>query len=189
MVEWIKRGNDDMDKIMTILTDSKISKDDEHIRIGFYANIGYFIHISQMLEYNLRKLICYFKSVEEIESGEITKERVDEIHKKFDEYYLRTYKDKYTLGKLKDEVSKLNLLKPEVIAIFKEINDYRIKVVHMIFQNNITCNEFEQSDKVLDYIMQRLVPMSNKVTDTNSLVLKCIETYQEDFRKYKNYMA
>ncbi|MDD4154539.1 MAG: hypothetical protein PHT30_03915 [Bacilli bacterium] len=178
-----------MDKIMTILTDSKISKDDEHIRIGFYANIGYFIHISQMLEYNLRKLICYFKSVEEIESGEITKERVDEIHKKYDEYYLRTYKDKYTLGKLKDEVSKLNVLKPEVIAIFKEINDYRTKVVHMIFQNNITCNELEQSDKVLDYIMQRLVPMSNKVTDTNSLVLKCIEAYQEDFRKYKNYKA
>ena len=189
MVEWKKRGNDDMDKIMTILTDSKISKDDEHIRIGFYANIGYFIHISQMLEYNLRKLICYFKSVEEIESDEITKERVDEIHKKYDEYYLRTYKDKYTLGKLKDEVNKHNVLKPEVIAIFKEINDYRTKVVHMIFQNNITCNELEQSDKVLDYIMQRLVPMSNKVTDTNSLVLKCIETYQEDFRKYKNYKA
>jgi hypothetical protein len=183
VVEWKKRGNDDMDKIMTILTDSKISKDDEHIRIGFYANIGYFIHISQMLEYNLRKLICYIKSVEEIKSGEITKERVDEIHKKYGEYYLRTYKDKFTLGKLKDEVSKLNVLKPEEIAIFNEINDYRTKIVHMIFQNNITYNELEQSDKVLEYIMQRLVPMSNKVTDTNSLVLNFINTFREDFRK------
>jgi hypothetical protein len=186
VVEWKKRGNDDMDKIMTILTDSKISKDDEQIRVGLYANIGYFIHIAQMLEYNLRKLICYVKSVEEIESSEITKERVDEIHKKYDEYYLSTYKEKFTLGKLKNEVSKLNLLKPEVIAILKEINDYRTKIVHMIFQNNIICNELEQSDKVLDYIMQRLVPMSNKVTETNTFVLKCIDTFQEDFRKYKN---
>ena len=176
----------DMNKIMTILTDSNISKDDEQIRIGLYANIGYFIHIAQMLEYNLRKLICYVKSVEEIESGEITKERIDEIHKKYDEYYLSTYKEKFTLGKLKDEVSKLNLLKPEEIAIFKEINDYRTKVVHMIFQNNISCNELEQSNKVLDYIMQRLVPMSNKVTETNSFVLKRIEAYQEVFRKYEN---
>ena len=175
-----------MNKIMTILTDSNISKDDEQIRIGLYANIGYFIHIAQMLEYNLRKLICYVKSVEEIESGEITKERIDEIHKKYDEYYLSTYKEKFTLGKLKDEVSKLNLLKPEEIAIFKEINDYRTKVVHMIFQNNISCNELEQSNKVLDYIMQRLVPMSNKVTETNSFVLKRIEAYQEVFRKYEN---
>jgi hypothetical protein len=178
-----------MEKRMTILTDEKISKDDEQVRIGLYANIGYFIHIAQMLEYNLRKLICYVKSVEEIESGEITKERVDEVHKKYDEYYLSTYKNKFTLGKLKDEITKLNMLKPEVIATFKEINDYRTKVVHMIFQNNIACNELEQSDKVLDYIMKRLVPMSNKVTETNSFVLKCIEAYQEDFRKYKNYKA
>ena len=56
----------------------------------------------------------------------------------------------------------------------------------MIFQNNINCNEFEQSDKVLDYTMIRLVPMSNMVTETNKLVLKCIETHQEDFRNYKN---
>lgn len=53
----------------------------------------------------------------------------------------------------------------------------------MIFQNNITYNELEQSDKVLEYIMQRLVPMSNKVTDTNSLVLNFINTFREDFRK------
>ena len=186
MVEWKKRGNEDMDKIMTILTDSKISKDDEHIRIGFYANIGYFIHIAQMLEYNLRKLICYVKSVEEIESGEITKERVDEIHKKYDEYYLKTYEDKFTLGKLKNEIAQLKIFKPEIVSLFTEINDYRIKVVHMMFQNNIICNELEKSDKVLEYTMKRLVPMSNKVTETNKLVLKCIETYQEDFRNYKN---
>ena len=89
---------------MTILTDSNISKDDEQIRIGLYANIGYFIYISQMLEYNLRKLLCYVKSVEEIESCKITKELVDEIQKRYDEYWLSTCKDKYTLGRLKDEI-------------------------------------------------------------------------------------
>lgn len=174
-----------MDKEFTISVDSDISKDDEQIRIAFYASIGYFIQVAQMLEYNLRKLICYAKSVSEIESGEITKGRVAEIHKKYDEYYLRTYKDKFTLGKLKDEVAKLNIFQPDAIALFKEINDYRAKVVHMIFQNNVICREFERSDKVLDYTTKRLVPMSDKTEVINKLVIKCIEDYREDLREYE----
>jgi len=42
---------------LTILTDLNISKDDEQVRVGLYANIGYFIQMSQMLEYNLRILL------------------------------------------------------------------------------------------------------------------------------------
>jgi hypothetical protein len=174
-----------MNKTLTILTDLNISKDDEQVRVGLYTNIGYFIQMSQMLEYNLRILLCYAKSLEEIESGEITTSRVDEIHKKYDDYYLSTYKDKFVLGRLKDEVAKLNLFEPDVIAIFKAINDYRTQVVHKIFQNNNNSKVFEQSDNVLEYIMKRLVPMAESATTANEFVVKCIEAHREDFREYK----
>lgn len=173
-----------MDKKYTILTDSGISKDNEHVRIALYANIGYFIQVVQMLEFNLRKLICYMKSVNEIKIGPITKERVDEIHKKYDEYYLKTYKKKFTLGKLKDELAKLNVFDSEAIECFEEINDYRIKVVHTIFQNNVVTNVFESTDNVLEYMMQRLVPMSNKTEELNKFVIKTITSYRDEFRKY-----
>ena len=53
----------------TIQVDNNISTDDQEIRIAFYSNIGFFIEVAQMLEYNLRKLLCYHKSVTEIEEG------------------------------------------------------------------------------------------------------------------------
>ena len=174
-----------MSKKLTILTDLNISKDDEQVRVGLYANIGYFIQMSQMLEYNLRILLCYAKSLEEIESGEITTSRVNEIHNKYHDYYLSTYKDRFALGRLKDEVAKLNLFEPDVIAIFKEINDYRTQVVHKIFQNNNNSKVFEQSDNVLEYIMNRLIPMAENATTANEFVVKCIEAHREDFREYK----
>lgn len=54
---------------LTIQFNSDIAEDDSNIRIAFYANIGFFIEIVQMLEFNLRKLICYHNSVTEIEKN------------------------------------------------------------------------------------------------------------------------
>lgn len=174
-----------MEKSFTILTDTNISEDNEQVRIALYANIGFFIQVVQMLEYNLRKLICYVRSVNEIESGDINSERVENIHKKYDDYYLKTYKDKFTLGKLTKEVEKLGIIKEEVISFFIEINDYRIKVVHMIFQNNIYCDELKSSDKVLEYMKQRLIPMITKTENLNKFVINCIDAYKDSFREYK----
>lgn len=174
-----------MDQEFTILTDSKISFDNEQIRIAFYANIGYFIEIAQMLEFNLRKLICYVLSVKEIESGDINSERVETIHKKYDDYYCKTYKNKFTLGKLTKEVGKLGIFKEDVLSYFNEINDYRIKVVHMIFQNNIYCDEFRSSSKVSEYMKQRLIPMANKTEAMNKFVINCINAYKDSFREYQ----
>mgnify|MGYP001059391512 FL=1 len=48
-----------MNKNSTFILNSDIAKGDDYVRIAFYSNIGFFIEVAQMLEYNLRKLICY----------------------------------------------------------------------------------------------------------------------------------
>ena len=42
---------------------SDIAKGEDEVRIAFYANIGFFIEVAQIFEFNLRKLICYEMSV------------------------------------------------------------------------------------------------------------------------------
>ena len=76
-----------------------------------------------MLEFNLRKLICYHNSVTEIEKGEITKERIKKICEENDEYYIKTYKDKVTLGRLTKELRNLSILQSNVLDKFDEINE------------------------------------------------------------------
>ena len=44
---------------LTIQINLDIAEGDSNARIAFYANIGFFIEIAQMLEFNIRKLICY----------------------------------------------------------------------------------------------------------------------------------
>ena len=112
-----------MSDYFTIQFNSDIAKESNETRISFYANIGFFIELAQMFEFNLRKLLCYELSVKEIEQGELTKERVRAICERYDKYYDETYVDKWTLGKLKDEVKKLSSLQPEMCDVIKEIND------------------------------------------------------------------
>ena len=138
-----------------------------------------------MLEFNLRKLICYHNSVTEIEKEKITKERVKKICDDNDNYYIKTYKDKFTLGRLTKELRNLSILLTDVLDIFDEINDYRILVVHKIFQNNIIVDKFKDSKYVMDYTNQRLLPMIEKVININKMVIKMIEAYMDDLHKYK----
>lgn len=170
---------------LTIQFNSDIADGDAKVRITFYANIGFFIEIAQMLEFNLRKLICYHNSVTEIEKEEITRERVKIICEDNDKYYIKTYKDKFTLGRLTKELRNLSILQPDVLDIFDEINEYRILVVHKIFQNNIIVDKFKDSKYVMDYTNQRLLPMIEKVSTINKMVINVIETYRDDLHKYK----
>ena len=170
---------------LTIQFNSDIAEGDSNARIAFYANIGFFIEIAQMLEFNLRKLICYYNSVTEIEKEKITQERVKKICDDDDKYYIKTYKDKFTLGRLTKELRNLAILQPDVLDVFDEINEYRILVVHKIFQNNIIVDKFKDSKYVMDYTNHRLLPMIDKVTAINKMVIKVIETYRDDLRKYK----
>ena len=169
----------------TILFNSDIAKESNETRISFYANIGFFIELAQMFEFNLRKLLCYELSVKEIEQGDLTKERVETICAKYDEYYYTTYNDKWMLGKLRNEVEKLTSLTSEISEIIKEINDYRNLVVHKIFQNNVVSGNLTSAKKVQKYINTRLLPMINKAQYTNKVVVEEIKKQREVLRNYK----
>ena len=142
-----------------------------------------------MFEFNLRKLLCYELSVKEIEQGELTKERVETICAKYDEYYYTTYSDKWTLGKLRNEVEKLTSLPSEISEIIKEINDYRNLIVHKIFQNNVISCSLQSAQTVQEYIDKRLLPMINKASEINKCIVKIIELYRDDLHSYKKQVG
>lgn len=173
----------------TIQVDNNISTDDQEIRIAFYSNIGFFIEVAQMLEYNLRKLLCYHKSVTEIEEWDLTKERVETICKKYDDYYSKTYEEKYTLGKLTNQLNCIKQLDKKVLKIFTEINDYRILVVHKLFQINFVVDKLRDSKNVLEYTNERLIPMTNKTKSVNDMVINIINAYKEDLHTYKDQVG
>ena len=71
---------------------------------------------------------------------------IESISKKYDNYYLKTYKDKFILGRLKNELKCILNLTDKVNNSFKEINDYRIIIIRYIFQNGISLYSFENQD-------------------------------------------
>lgn len=172
-------------KDIQIQFNSKISKDNTEVRIAFYANIGFFIEVAQMLEFNLRKLLCYELSVKEIEKEGLTKEIVSKICQKYDKYYFQTYDKRWTLGRFKKELKSITSLPDNIMELIKEINDYRILIVHKIFQNNVISDNLSDSKVVNSYIEERLIPMTNKAIDVNKMIIKVIELYRNDLRAYK----
>lgn len=168
---------------------SQIAQDSLEVRLSLYENIGFFIEIAQMLEYNLRKLICYERSVKEIESGDITKDNVEKICNYYDQYYDKTFKEKWTLGKLKKELKVQSSFFPEILDFFDKINDYRVLLVHKIFQINIKINNLSSADTVQKYLQSRLIPMTNKALATNDLIIKTIRLYQSDLHAYKKQVG
>ena len=172
-------------KEIQIQFNSDISSDDTEVRIAFYANIGFFIEVAQMLEFNLRKLLCYELSVKEIEKEGLAKEIVSRICHKYDEYYFQTYDEKWTLCRLKNELTKSTSLPNNATDLIKEINDYRILIVHKIFQNNIISGNLSNSKIVNSYIEEKLIPMTNKASEFNKMIIRMIELYRNDLRAYK----
>ena len=177
------------DELFTVYGNSEIAKGDENARFAFYASIGFFIEVAQMLEYNLRKLLCYEQSVKEIESGELSKERVTEICDKYDKYYDDTYADRLTLGALVNRINKKSCLFGEFASKLTEINQYRVKIVHSIFQNNIVKPNLTDPNIVRDYTSKRLVPMTNMTIEINKAIINIIEAYSEDLHDYKRQVG
>lgn len=173
-----------MEKI-SIQFNSDISKDSTETRIAFYTNIGFFIEVAQMFEFNLRKLLCYESSVKEIEKDGLSKESVTKICGEKDNEYIKTYTDKLTLGQLIGKLEKNASLSNEVIKLIKKINIYRSFIVHKIFQNNIISGNLSKSETVHHYIETKLIPMTNSAIETNKMLIKIIELYRDDLRKYK----
>ena len=169
-----------MKDLFTIQFNSDIAKGNEAVRISFYANIGFFIEVAQMFEFNLRKLICYERSVKEIEQGEITKENVERICAKYDQYYDDSYlkKPKFTLGKLIKEAKNDSSIPTEFFDFLEKLNDFRVNLVHKVFQNN-------NAEFVLEYTNKRIIPMTNKAIEINRTIIGIIDLYRSDLHDYK----
>ena len=179
------------DNIISIQFDSDIAKGNDAVRISFYANIGFFIAVAQMFEFNLRKLICYERSVKEIEQGEITKENVERICAKYDRYYDDTYlkKSKFTLGKLIGESKCDSSIPVEFFVFLEELNDFRVNLVHKVFQNNIVRHDFDSAEFVLEYTNKRIIPMTNKAIEINKTIIGIIDLYRTDLHDYKTQVG
>ena len=176
-----------MSDILNIHFNSNIAKGNDAVRISFYANIGFFIEVAQMFEFNLRKLICYERSVKEIEQGEITKENVERICAKYDQYYDDTYlkKSKFTLGKLIGESKNDSSIPKEFFDYLEEMNNFRVNLVHKIFRNNIIRHDFDSAEFVLEYTNKRIIPMTNKAIEINKVIIGIIDLYRSDLHNYK----
>ena len=77
----------------------------------------------------------------------------------------------------------------EMCDVIKEINDYRVLIVHKIFQNNLISNKLNSAKNVQDYIDMRLLPMINKANEVNKCIIKIINLYREDLRDYKKQVG
>ncbi|MBQ8414965.1 MAG: hypothetical protein IJX58_06955 [Clostridia bacterium] len=177
--------------IISIQFDSDIAKGNDAVRTSFYANIGFFIEVAQMFEFNLRKLICYERSVKEIEQGEITKENVEQICAKYDRYYDDSYlkKPKFTLGKLISEAKNDSSITTEFFDFLEELNDFRVNLVHKVFQNNIIRHDFDSAEFVLEYTNKRIIPMTNKAIELNKTIISIIDLYRTDLHGYKKQVG
>ncbi len=178
--------NNMKEEMFTVYGNSEIAKGDENAMLAFYAIIGFFIEVAQMLEYNLRKLLCYEQSVKEIESGELTKERVTEICDKYDKYYDDTYADRLTLGMLVNRIKKDSSLLNDFVSKLTEVNQYRVKIVHSIFQININTLNLADPNTVRDYTDKRLIPMTNMTIEINRAIINIIGEYRKDLHEYKS---
>ena len=178
-----------MENEILVQFNSKIAQDSFEVRLAFYENIGFFIEITQMFEYNMRKLICYERSVKDIEKGEITKENVERICSNYDKYYMKTFEKKWSMGKLKKELQEQTSFSQEVFDRFKELIEYRNTLVHKVFQINIHTNSLQSAQTVKDYLNNRLVPMTKKAFALNDLIIKTLRLYQEDLHDYKKQVG
>ena len=56
---------------------------------------------------------------------------------------------------------------------------------HKIFQNNVISGNLSDSKTLNSYIEERLIPMTNKASEINKMIIRVIELYRNDFRVYK----
>ncbi len=174
---------------LTLQFNSAISEKSTETRIAFYTNIGFFVELAQMLEFNLRKLLCYALSVRDIGKSNLTKEAVLSVCAQYDDYYSETYSDRWTLGRLKDEAKKHLSLEADLYDTIKEINDYRILIVHKIFQSNLVTDALRSEQAVQEYMEARLLPMINRTFDLNNRIIEKIKLYRESLHKYKEQLG
>ena len=66
-----------------------------------------------------------------------------------------------------------------------ELNEFRVNLVHKIFQNNIIRHDFDSAEFVLEYTNKRIIPMTNKAIEINRAIIGIIDLYRSDLQDYK----
>ena len=101
----------------------------------------------------------------------------------YDDSYLK--KSKFTLGRLIGESKNDSSIPNEFFDFLEELNDFRVNLVHKVFQNNIVRHDFDSAEFVLEYTNKRIIPMTNKAIEINKAIIGIIDLYRVDLRNYK----
>lgn len=81
--------------------------------------------------------------------------------------------------------SLITSLPSNTTDLIKEVNDYRIFIVHIIFQNNVISGNLRDPKTLNSYIEEKLIQMTHKASELNKMIIRAIELYRNDLRAYK----
>ena len=74
---------------------------------------------------------------------------------------------------------------PATFDFLEKLNDFRVNLVHKVFQNNIIRHDFDSAEFVLEYTNKRIIPMTNKAIEINRTIIGIIDLYRSDLHDYK----
>ena len=95
-------------------------------------------------------------------------------------------KPKFTLEKLIKKSKIDSSISKEFFDFLEELNDFRVNLVHKIFQNNIVRHNFDSAEFVLEYTNKRIIPITNKAIEINQAMIGIIDLYRDDLHDYKS---
>lgn len=93
------------------------------------------------------------------------------------------------LGKLISEAKNDSSIPVELFDFLEELNDFRVNLVHKVFQNNIIRHDFDSAEFVLEYTNKRIIPMTNKAIEINKTIIGIIDLYLTDLHDYKTQVG
>ena len=93
------------------------------------------------------------------------------------------------LGKLINEAKNDSSIPKEFFDFLDELNNFRVNLVHKIFQNNVIRHDFDSADFVLEYTNKRIIPMTNKAIEINKAIIGIIDLYRTDLHDYKKQVG
>ena len=135
-----------------------------------YSLVGVIVHVSQMLEYNLANIIAVKKmqiAVEKTESTTLIE--FDGLKQKCEVEYKRI--NKLTLGKIIDELKKIDIFDSDKIENINEVLSQRNHIVHNVFKEDLFSKKFSDIMEVDGYI-DTLNGVEERIKELNDYVVE-----------------
>lgn len=135
-----------------------------------WGKVGFIVHLSQMIEYNLAN-ICAFDTIlcefESVNSMPLWK--YDEFVCKANELYSMLQKS--TLGKNIHELKQCKLLPKDIVAELQHILEERNYVVHQMFKDDLAEKRLETSPIYYFERLENLVTSMYKINEQLSYII------------------